>query len=80
MRMQLRKLTLKLLKLNRKQAIRESDEAISVYLVFDNVLAKDKVMSCMKNYCCSKKLILTIDGKEEDFKFETPPVPDSIIW
>lgn len=65
--------------LKRKEVFKEyknSHQKISLYLVFTDVLSKQRVMKRQEAYCCGDKLVIN----NRVYYLKEPPIPDMIQW
>lgn len=51
--------------MKRRQLVRHNEDDIEIYLVFDNVTVRDKVLKEQKKNWCSHSLKLQSDHNEE---------------
>ena len=77
----LRKYIKEMFAMKRGHVIKESTDATEVYLVFDNVVTREKMMACQKRNCLRESILLDVDQPDEsEFHLKEPPVPDMIDW
>ena len=70
-----------MLTLKRRDILKEVTEDMEAYLIFDNVIVRERVMAIQQSHCCVEKVkYMDPEGVEREYLLKNPPVPDMINW